>query len=53
MVVFARSVAMNESIDDFVDGSGLVECDGCGEVVETVDIDKCPYCDYYPYGDLA
>tara|TARA_R100001463_G_scaffold110138_2_gene164814 strand:+ start:708 stop:866 length:159 start_codon:yes stop_codon:yes gene_type:complete len=52
MVVFARSVAMNESIDDFVDGSGLVECDGCGEVVETIDIDKCPYCKYNPHGDI-
>ena len=26
---------VNLSIDDFVDGSGLIECPDCGEVVET------------------
>ena len=51
-MAFARSVAMIEDIGDFIDGSGLIECEGCGEVVETVDIDKCPYCDYYPHGDI-
>ncbi len=41
-----------DDICDFVDGSGLIECPDCGEVVETEN-DKCPYCHNgkYMYGD--
>ena len=44
---------VNLSIGDFVDGSGLIECPDCGEVVEAEN-DKCPYCHHGKYvnGDL-
>ena len=29
-----------EDICDFIDGSGIIECPDCGEIVETVDEDK-------------
>ena len=43
-----------DCIEDFIDGSGIVECPDCGEVVETEDNDKCPYCHNgkYMYGDI-
>tara|TARA_R100001015_G_C4584178_1_gene140298 strand:+ start:499 stop:660 length:162 start_codon:yes stop_codon:yes gene_type:complete len=53
MAVFARSVAMIEDICDFIDGSGIVDCPDCGEVVET-DVDRCPICHNgkYDNGDI-
>lgn len=48
-----------EDICDFVDGSGIVECPDCGEIVEMdfdeiEELDKCPYCynGKYMYGDI-
>ena len=45
---------MLEDICDFIDGTGIVECPDCGEVAETEDNDKCPYCHNgkYMYGDI-
>ena len=45
---------MLEDICDFIDGSGIVECPDCGEVAETEDNDKCPYCHNGKYmnGDI-
>lgn len=44
---------VNHSIDDFVDGSGLIECPDCGEIAETEN-NKCMYCHHGEYinGDL-
>jgi rubrerythrin len=54
MAVFARSVAMIEDICDFIDGSGIVDCPDCGEVVETDVYDRCPICynGKYANGDI-
>ena len=48
-----------DCIEDFIDGSGIVECPDCGEIVEmefdeVEEIDKCPYCHNgkYMYGDI-
>ena len=45
---------MEHDICDFIDGSGIIECPDCGEIVETVDEDKCPYCHNgkFMYGDI-
>jgi rubrerythrin len=54
MAVFARSVAMIEDICDFIDGSGIVDCPDCGEIVETDVYDRCPICynGKYDNGDI-
>ena len=53
-MAFARSVAMIEDICDFIDGSGIIDCPDCGEVVETDVYDRCPICynGKYDNGDI-